>query len=68
MIEGEHNMDDKKFEMQYISIGLEIKPLPRNYSPENFARGLLKNISKKSQVSYTCGTNYAMKDKTIREK
>ena len=43
------------FEKMYKSFGLSVQELPKNYSPDRYARDLMKNVRKSSGVSYTYG-------------
>ena len=51
-------MENNNYEEQYKALGLEIKPLPNNYTPDSFAQSLLKDIPQKPAISYSANTNY----------
>lgn len=57
-----------KFNSLYKALGIEVKPLPSNYSPDSYAQQLMKDLPKKSDVSYSVGTNYKCETSSQEEK
>ena len=55
-------MNKESFELQYKSLGLDIKPLPSNYTPDSFAQSLMRDIPQKPAISYSANTNYGVKE------
>ena len=51
-------MENKQFEQQFKVLGLEIKPLPQNYTPDTFAQSLLRDVPPKPAITYSANTNY----------
>ena len=57
-------MDNEKYELKFKDLGIEIKPLPDNYTPDSYAQSLLQNIPQKPDISYSANTNYSIDKKS----
>ena len=54
-LKGEEIMTD--YEKTFESLGIPIGELPKNYTPDEFAKEMLKDFPKPSGVSYSTQTN-----------
>lgn len=61
-------MGNEKFVSQFKVFGIEPKPLPGNYTPENYGRWLMRNVQRKTAVSYSDRTDYTGEKKSERKK
>lgn len=57
-------MDKVDYYKAFESLGISIKPLPANYTPEEFGRRLLSATKSEHGVSYAASTDYM----TIQQK
>ena len=51
-------MNDETYRTQFKDLGLEVKPLPSNYTPDSYARFLMQGVQQKPAISYSDSTNY----------
>ncbi|MBR4751571.1 MAG: hypothetical protein IK077_07400 [Thermoguttaceae bacterium] len=51
-------MGDEKYKLQFEAFGLEIKPLPSNYTPDDYARRLMSGVLQRPDISYSDRTDY----------
>lgn len=62
-------MDNNKFLEIYKSLGISIKPLPPNYSPDDYGKMLcFLNLFKPNNVYYSDSTDYIMKSDSKTKK
>ena len=54
-------MNVKEYEVQFELFGLEVKPLPGNYTPDSFAQLLMRDFPQKPAITYSAATNYEEK-------
>lgn len=60
-------MNNKEIELQFKALGLEIKPLPENYTPDSYAQLLMKCIPHKPAITYAANTNYKNEEENKKE-
>ena len=64
---GTRIMDNKEFELQFKALGIEVKPLPQNYTPDSYAQFLMKDIPQKPAITYAANTNYKGEEESKKE-
>lgn len=48
----------RNFEQLYEELGVKVRPLNENYSPEDYGRELMKDVLVSDIIVYSTSTNY----------
>jgi len=60
-------MYTKKYEKEFLKIGIDIKPVPSYYSPDSFGRELMRNVQQSFPISYSADTILTGEEKKVEE-
>lgn len=61
-------MNEDKYLQGFIELGIQIEPLPANYSPEEFGRRLMSQSHTEHGVSYAAATDFiSISQQTIED-